>query len=54
MGLKVKQDTIAKVLRKFPFRSNYNKKLATFVNDYTKNQIENLFYAEKNFKQVFA
>lgn len=54
MGLNVKKDTIDKVLHKFPFRSNYNKKLASFVNDYTKSQIENLFYAERNFKQVFA
>ena len=42
IGLKVKQDTIEKVLQKFPFRSGYNKQLAEFVNESTKEYIRDL------------
>ena len=42
IGLEVKEDTIEKVLQKFPFRSGYNKKLAQSVDKSTKEYINDL------------
>ncbi len=42
IGIKVESTTINKVLRKFPFRSGYNKKIAEAVTKTTKDDINRL------------